>query len=175
MARISAKSKSNATPQTGTHQNDASTPDLFTMSDDQIIAQALRVLESRAKYGDAMTNPATVKNYLRLRLGGMAHEVFAVIWLNSQNQVIEYEELFRGTINQAGVYPREVVKAGLAVNAAACILSHNHPSGSSEPSSADQALTRRLVDALGLVEIKVLDHMVATAACVVSFAERGLL
>ena len=177
MARINAKSTANSNSQVkgGTHQNDAQQSNLFQLDDDQIITQALRILESRARYGDAMTNPDAVKSYLRLKLGALEHEVFAVIWLNSQNQVIEFEELFRGTINQASVWPREVVKAGLAVNAAACILTHNHPSGSQAPSSADERLTQRLQAALDLVEIRVLDHIVVGARGTVSFAERGLL
>lgn len=175
MARTSTKSAVKTQKKTGTHQSDALTTDLFMLSDDQIIARALHVLEARARYGDALTSPAAVRDYLRLRLGGLEHEVFAVVWLDSQNQVIEFEELFRGTINQSAVYPREVLKAGLAANAAACIFAHNHPSGLPEPSSADIALTRRLKDALGLADIRVLDHLIATAGGITSMAERGLL
>ena len=155
---------------TGTHQND-----MFD-GDDAIIERALMILEARARYGaDAMTSPDVVKNYLRLRMGNLEHEVFSVLWLDSQNRVIKIEELFRGTLTQASVYPREVVKAALGCNAAAVILAHNHPSGVPDPSSADIRLTQNLKEALALVDVKVLDHMVVSTCDVVAFSERGLL
>ncbi|MDA8417182.1 MAG: DNA repair protein RadC [Betaproteobacteria bacterium] len=136
----------------------------------------LLILEARARYGtDAMTSPDVVKKYLRLRMGNLEHEVFSVLWLDSQHRVIKVEELFRGTLAQASIYPREVVKAALACNAAAVILAHNHPSGVPDPSSADINLTRRLKDALDLVDVKVLDHMVVSVREVVAFSERGFL
>ena len=122
-----------------------------------------------------MASPAAVKDYLRLKIADLPNEVFAVVFLDVQNRVITIEEMFRGTLTQTSVYPREVVKAALAHNAAAVILAHNHPSGSAEPSRADEALTQTLKAALALVDVRVLDHMVVTRAVVLSFAERGLL
>lgn len=124
---------------------------------------------------DVMSSPTAVRDFLRMRLGGLEHEVFAVIMLNAQNAVIEYVELFRGTVTQTSVYPREVVKESLARNAASLLLVHNHPSGSAEPSRADELLTKTLTTALALVDIRVLDHLIVTATQVLSFAERGLL
>lgn len=141
-----------------------------------IIEQALAILEERARYGDTLlTTPNTVREYIRLRVGGLEHEVFGVLWLDCQNRLIEAEEMFRGTITQTSVYPREVVKAALAKNAASCILYHNHPSGLAEESRADQSLTGNLKTALALVDVKVLDHIIVTATGAMSFAERGLI
>ena len=136
---------------------------------------ARRHLAERLARGDALTSPETTRRYLASRLKGLAHEVFACLYLDNRHRVIEYEELFRGTLDSAAVHPREVVKAALAHNAAAIILAHNHPSGVAEPSQADQSLTRRLCEALGLVDIRVLDHLVVGDGETVSFAERGLL
>ena len=105
----------------------------------------------------------------------LEHEVFCVVFLDAQHRVIELQQMFRGTVTQTSVYPREVVKASLALNAAAVILAHNHPSGAAEPSRADEYLTQTLKTALQLVDVRVLDHLVVTANVVVSFAERGLL
>lgn len=116
-----------------------------------------------------------VKDYLRTKLAGLEHEVFAVLFLDSQHGLIEYVEMFRGTLNATAVYPREVVKAALLRNAAAVILSHNHPSGNSEPSQADKLLTQRLKEALALVDVHTLDHIVVGGEATASFAERGLL
>ena len=155
---------------TGTHQND-----MFD-GEDAIIERALLILEARARYGaDAMSSPDVVKKYLRLRMGNLEHEVFSVLWLDSQNRVIKIEELFKGTLAQASVYPREVVKAALACNAGACILSHNHPSGISSPSQADRNLTDTLKNALALVDVRIVDHIVITAVDSFSFAENGLI
>ena len=146
-----------------------------TQTDDAIISEALSILNKRMRqHGEAMSSPNMVKNYLRLKLDGLEHEVFCVLFLDSQNRVIEFEELFRGTLNQASVYPREVVKRALAHNAAAVILAHNHPSGESEPSKADTVLTDQLKNALSLVDVKVLDHFIV-GDTVLSFAERGLI
>ncbi|HEY1891520.1 MAG TPA: DNA repair protein RadC [Steroidobacteraceae bacterium] len=112
---------------------------------------------------------------LVLRFGALEHEVFSVIYLDSRHRVIECRDLFRGTIDAASVHPREVVKEALGRNAAACILAHNHPSGVAEPSAADELITRKIREALGLVDIRVLDHVVVAAGGTVSFAERGLL
>ena len=122
-----------------------------------------------------MDSPATVKNFLALKLADLEHEVFSVLWLDSQNRVLEYQDLFRGTLSQTSVYPREIVKAGLALNAGACILAHNHPSGMAEPSYADKALTEALKNAIAMVDIRVLDHIIVGGLSTVSFAERGLV
>ena len=122
-----------------------------------------------------LTSPEAVRDYLRLLLHGRECEVFVVLFLDSQHRLIAAEELFRGTIAQTSVYPREVVKAALARNAAAVILAHNHPSGLAEPSRADELLTHALASALGLVDIRTLDHFVVAGGQVVSFAERGLM
>jgi DNA repair protein RadC len=125
--------------------------------------------------GPTLTNPRATREYLRMRLRDLSHEVFAAIYLDNRNRVVKYSELFRGTIDGATVHPREVVKDALANKAAAVILAHNHPSGVAEPSQADELITRRLKDALAVVDIRVLDHLVIGDACVESFAERGLL
>jgi len=124
---------------------------------------------------DALTSPGAVRDYLRLAISGREHEVFVCLWLDAQHRVIRSEELFRGTLTQTSVYPREVVKAGLRNNAAAVIFAHNHPSGAAQPSQADELLTRNLKESLALVEIKVLDHFVVAGHQAISFAERGLL
>lgn len=143
---------------------------------DKIIARALRILEDRAKYNpQTLGTPTDVKNYLRLKLGEVEHEVFCCVWLDSQHKVIDFEELFRGTINQTSVYPREVIKAALRRNAAAVIFAHNHPSGLAEPSSADIQLTSVLKKSLELVDVKTLDHFIVTATAITSLAERGIL
>jgi DNA repair protein RadC len=125
--------------------------------------------------GSALSNPRATREFLRVRLRDLPHEVFCCVYLDNRNRVIGFEELFRGTIDGASVHPREVVKEALARNAAAVILAHNHPSGIPEPSQADELITRRLKDALSLVDIRVLDHLVVGDAVCESFAERGLL
>ena len=125
--------------------------------------------------GPALGAPAAVRDYLRLSLGSRPQEVFVALFLDAQHRVLRIEELFRGTLTQTSVYPREVVKAALSANAAAVIFAHNHPSGVAQPSSADELLTRRLTDALALVDVRVLDHFVVAADHALSFAERGLL
>ena len=136
---------------------------------------ARRSLEERLKETSALTSPGAVRDYLRLKLGRREEEVFVCIWLDAQHRVIKSEESFHGTLTQTSVYPREIVKAALAVNAAAVIFAHNHPSGVAQPSQADELLTRTLRDALALVEVKVLDHFVVAGNQALSFAERGLL
>ena len=143
--------------------------------EDQLIERALEVLASRFKFGAALTSPSAVRDYLRLALGGREHEVFVCIWLDAQHRVIGIEEAFRGSLTQTSVYPREIVKSALAHNAAAVLFAHNHPSGIAEPSQADELLTRSLKEALGLVDVKVLDHFIVGGAQALSFAERGLL
>ena len=127
------------------------------------------------KRGDALTSPGAVRAFLRSQLAALPHEVFACLFLDNQHRVIAFEELFRGTIDSASVYPREVLKRALAHNAAALILTHNHPSGVAEPSQADLQLTRRLRESLALLDIRVLDHLVIGDGDPVSMAERGLL
>ncbi|HZV54472.1 MAG TPA: DNA repair protein RadC [Rhodocyclaceae bacterium] len=137
---------------------------------------ARRALAETMKDRDLLGSPGAVRDWLRLKLGGLPHEVFGALWLDAQNRLIAWEELFRGTLTQTSVYPREVVKQALTRNAAAVILAHNHPSGLTEPSAADEALTRSLREALALVDVRVLDHfIVAGRAAPLSFAERGLL
>lgn len=125
--------------------------------------------------GPALTNPRSTRDYLRLRMRDLPHEIFGIIYLDNRNRVIKFEELFRGTIDGATVHPREVVKEALSCNAAAVILAHNHPSGVAEPSHADELITRRLKESLAVVDIRVLDHLVVGDGVVESFAERGLL
>ena len=125
--------------------------------------------------GSALSNPRATREFLRMRLRDLQHEVFCCLYLDNRNRVIGFEELFRGTIDGASVHPREVVKQALARNAAAVILAHNHPSGVAEPSQADELITRRLKEALSLVDIRVLDHLVVGDGVCESFAERGLL
>ena len=125
--------------------------------------------------GSALANPRATRVFLRMRLRDLPLEVFCCVYLDNRNRVIGFEELFRGTIDGASVHPREVVKEALARNAAAVILAHNHPSGVAEPSQADEFITRRLKEALGLVDIRLLDHLVIGDGVCESFAERGLL
>ncbi|MHB1678722.1 MAG: RadC family protein [Sulfuriferula sp.] len=134
-----------------------------------------RYLAEEAKQNDVLSSPGAVRNYLRLKLGDLEHEVFCTLFLDIQHRPIAIEELFRGTLSQTSVYPREVVKRALAHNAAEVIFAHNHPSGVSEPSMADQNLTNALKSALALVDIKVLDHFVVVRHQITSFAEKGLL
>jgi DNA repair protein RadC len=136
---------------------------------------ARRALAEQMQARDSLASPAAVRSYLRLRLQHLGHEVFWVVFLDAQNRVIVAEELFRGTLTQTSVYPREVVKRALAHNAAGVILAHNHPSGVAEPSFQDQALTRALAESLALVDVKVLDHFIVAPGAGLSFAERGLL
>jgi DNA repair protein RadC len=131
----------------------------------------------RAKLADTpvFDAPQTVKDYLQLQLANRPHEVFAALFVDARHRLLAFEELFRGTLTQTSVYPREVVKRALALNANAVILAHNHPSGVAEPSRSDEALTQTLKQALALVDVKVLDHFVVARGSLVSFAERGLL
>ncbi len=142
---------------------------------DQILEAARYVIDQKIPRGALFTSPTLVKDYLRTKLASFEHEVFAALFLDSQNRLIQYVELFRGTIDQTSVYPREVVKTALQHNAAAVIFSHNHPSGNSEPSQADKLLTQRLKEALALVDVRTLDHIVVGGEATTSFAERGLI
>jgi DNA repair protein RadC len=134
-----------------------------------------RALLEEMTQGVALSSPKAVKDYLTLSLGALPHECFMVLFVNAQNRLIAAEEMFRGTLTQTSVYPREIVKQALARNAAAVIFAHNHPSGAAEPSQADRYLTDNLKAALQLVDVKVLDHFVVAGRHVLSFAERGLL
>jgi len=136
---------------------------------------AARAIAEQLTLRDALTSPSAVRDFLKLKLAGLPHEVFVCIHLDARHQVIAIEELFRGTLTQTSVYPREVVKAALRVNAAAVIFAHNHPSGVAQPSQADELLTRNLKEALALVDVKVLDHFIVAGTSCLSFAERGLL
>lgn len=140
-----------------------------------VLEVARRALAGELAAAPVFDAPARVKDYLQLQLGSLPHEVFAVMFLDAQHRLLELDEMFRGTLTQTSVYPREVVKRALQVNAAAVILAHNHPSGHAEPSRADEILTQRLKSALQLVDVTVLDHLVVGGGQVVSFAERGLL
>lgn len=140
-----------------------------------VMEMSRRHLEACLVRDSALESPQAVRQYLSARLRHEAREVFACLLLDNRHRVIRYEALFYGTINAASVYPREVVKLALECNAAAVILSHNHPSGVAEPSQADRQITDRLCEALSLVDIRVLDHMVIGDTEVVSFAERGWL
>lgn len=158
---------------------DASPAGLTRAAEDQMIANAIEILRKRlANPGEALTNPAAVKNLLALKLAGEQAEKFSILLLDNQHRVLAFETLFHGTIDSASVYPREVVKMVLQHNAAAVILAHNHPSGVAEPSQADIQLTRRLKEALALIEVRVLDHIVVGGSVdmqMTSMAERGLM
>ncbi len=140
-----------------------------------VLEMARRALKEKITNGSALNSPVAVREYLRLKLQALPHEVFVTLFLDAQNRVIEIEELFRGTLTQTSVYPREVVKRALHHNAGAVIFAHNHPSGVAEPSHADETLTQALKQALALVDVRVLDHFIVAGGGVVSFAERGLL
>ncbi len=141
-----------------------------------VLEMARRALAEELRTGAAFGSPGAVRDYLRLHLAGLPHEVFYALWLDAQHRLLAAEELFRGTLTQTSVFPREVVKRALAHNAAAVILAHNHPSGVAEPSPADELLTRELRQTLALVDVRVLDHfIVAGQAQPLSFAERGLM
>ena len=147
----------------------------LTEAEHRAITRAYRILERRAIYGDVLNSPADVKALAVLKLARLEREVFLCIFVNAQHQLIACEELFQGTLDASGVYPREVVKRALELNAAALIFAHNHPSGNAEPSQADHRITMRLRDALALIDVRVLDHIVVGGTDTTSFAERGLL
>ncbi|NOV32708.1 DNA repair protein RadC [Methylomonas sp. ZR1] len=149
-----------------------------TLTADQqaTINSAVEILSGLYKKQDLFaTSPESVKQFCRLQAAHLEHEVFGVLLLDNQHQLIESITLFRGTIDGASVYPREVVKEVLSVNAAACIFFHNHPSSLAEPSDADRRITTRLIDALKLIDVRVLDHLIVTCRSAYSFAEAGIL
>ena len=140
-----------------------------------VLELARRALAAELKEKALFATPQAVRDYLQLQLGSRQHEIFAVLFLDSQHRLIALEELFRGTLTQTSVYPREVVIRALALNAASVVLAHNHPSGAARPSRADEMLTQTLKSALALVDVRVLDHFVVTSTQAVSMAELGLL
>lgn len=147
----------------------------FSVSEQEAIDYAVNLIKSKAHSGMVFNSASAVQDYLHLKLGRKENEVFNVLFLNSQNQLIADEILFTGTINQAPVFPREIVKRALMLNAAAIILAHNHPSGVAEPSSADRSITDLIQDAAKLMDIRVLDHIIVGSRNCYSFAEHGLL
>lgn len=140
-----------------------------------VVEMARRHLAEHLQRNTALNSVTAVRDYLTAQLRHQPHEIFAALFLDNQHRLIRYEALFNGTIDGASVWPREVVKKVLACNAAAVIFAHNHPSGVAEPSRADRDITRRLVEALALVDVRVLDHLIVGEGGIVSFAERGLI
>lgn len=139
-----------------------------------VVEMAKRALGEEIKLADALSNPRAVRDYLRITLARLPHEVFVAVFLTAQNRVIAVDELFRGTLTQTSVYPREIVKRALAHNAASVILAHNHPSGEATPSQADRMLTTTLAEALAVIDVRVLDHFIVAPGASMSFAEQGL-
>jgi DNA repair protein RadC len=144
-------------------------------SDEEILASARAVLARRVRRGTTFTSPNVVKDFLLNTYSPLEHEIFALILLDNRHRMIDRLDLFRGTIDGASIHPREVVKVALAHNAAAVVAVHNHPSGIAEPSQADELITARLREALALVDVRLIDHLIVSGDTVVSFAERGLL
>ncbi|MDP8984123.1 MAG: DNA repair protein RadC [Pseudomonadota bacterium] len=144
-------------------------------SSNEIVAAARDIMSRKLRRGTSMTSPKLVKDFLSVKLGSLEHETFCVMLLDKRHRLIEYVELFRGTIDGASVHPREVVKLALAKNAAAVLCAHPHPSGVAEPSQADELITQRLKAALNLVDIRVLDHLIIAGGDVLSMAEHGLI
>jgi DNA repair protein RadC len=141
----------------------------------EILNAACAQMSHRVRRGTTLGSAKATRDYLALKLGNLEHEVFAVLFLDKRHRLISYQEMFRGTIDGATVHPREVVKEALKQNAAAVILAHPHPSGVSEPSAADESITHRLREALALIDVRVLDHVIVAGGDIFSFAERGLL
>lgn len=139
-----------------------------------VLAAAEGILGEKLKRQGSISNPNDANDFLRMRLGNLSHEEFHVLWLDNRHRIIDCQKLFTGTVDGANIYPREVVRAALRVNACAAILAHNHPSGIAEPSAADRAITSELRDALRLIGVRVLDHIVVGEECV-SMAGRGLM
>lgn len=146
-----------------------------TEAEDQIIAQALVILSRRCAPGRQIGGPADVREYLTLRAAMHKREVFGVVFLDAQNCILACEDLFFGTLTQTSVYPREVLRRCIELNAAAIILTHNHPSGSTTPSRADELLTNTLKTALAVIDVRVLDHVITAGGQSLSMAERGLI
>ena len=149
--------------------------DLNDVEKQSVVALAMKVLAIKHRAGRPLSNPEATRNYLRLRLADYRNEVFGSLFLDNRHRIIAMRELFQGTIDGASIHSRVVVQQALEANAAAMVFFHNHPSGVAEPSHADEAITRRLKEALALVDVRVLDHFVVSAGESVSFAERGLI
>lgn len=149
--------------------------DYRQIASDQLLQAAQQVLLDRVRGSDVLSSPQIVRDYLRVRLSGLEHEMFAVVHLDSQNRVIDYVEMFRGSVSQTSVYPREVVRECLLRNTAGLVLVHNHPSGSLQPSRADEVLTQTLKSVLQLIDVRVLDHLIVAGSDILSMAERGLM
>ncbi|WP_130537873.1 RadC family protein [Thiomicrorhabdus indica] len=145
------------------------------VSEAEILSFAQSLIAEKFKRGDALTSPSMTHHYFMHRLAGYEHEVFACLFLDNQHRVIKFEEMFKGTINAANVYPREIVKMALSLNAAAMICVHNHPSGDTTPSESDKSLTKTLQDSLDLVDVRLLDHLIIGGGEYTSFAEKGLM
>lgn len=169
---LTAKTEDRADYQIGR----ASSVSQADLDDDALIAKAKQILLSRLQcVGVELGSPQAVRDYLTLTLAGLEHEVFMCLFLDTQNRLIAAEEMFRGTLTQTSVYPREIVKAALALNAGAVIFAHNHPSGHDTPSRADEMLTQKLKTALSMVDVKALDHLIVARDRIQSFAETGLI
>lgn len=143
-------------------------------TEQDVLAAAEGILRQRLERQGSIGSPTDANDFLRMRLGALSHEEFHVLWLDNRHRIIDCQKLFTGTVDGASIYPREVVRAALSVNACAAIFAHNHPSGISEPSAADRAITSELRDALRLIGVRILDHIVVGAECV-SMAGRGLM
>ncbi|TAL84126.1 MAG: DNA repair protein RadC [Rhodanobacter sp.] len=143
-------------------------------TEQDVLAAAEGILRGKLERQGSIGNPTDANDFLRMRLGALSHEEFHVLWLDNRHRIIDCQKLFTGTVDGASIYPREVVRAALSVNACAAIFAHNHPSGISEPSAADRAITSELRDALRLIGVRILDHIVVGAECV-SMAGRGLM
>lgn len=143
-------------------------------TEQDVLAAAEGILGERLKRQGSIGSPTDANDFLRMRLGALSHEEFHILWLDNRHRIIDCQKLFTGTVDGASVYPREVVRAALRVNACAAILAHNHPSGVAEPSAADRAITNELRDALRLIGVRILDHIVVGDVCV-SMAGRGLM
>ena len=150
--------------------------DPFRTREDAVLAEAIQILQARMKKTtEAFTSPAAVTQYLTIKLAELEHEIFGVLLLDNSHRLIEDQVMFRGTVDGAHVYPREVIKEVLSVNAAAVIFYHNHPSGNLTPSRTDEAITAKLIDALRLIEVRVLDHFIVGGMNTYSFADHGLI
>ncbi len=144
-------------------------------TENDILAAAEDILARRLQREGSIGNPRDSEQYLRMRMAHLPHEEFHVVWLDNRHRILATDKLFTGTIDGASVHPREVIRAALRHNAAACILAHNHPSGVAEPSAADRAITKELIDGLKCISVRVLDHIVVGAGECVSMAARGLM
>jgi len=143
-------------------------------TEQDVLAAAEGILKGKLERQGSIENPADATDFLRMRLGALLHEEFHVLWLDNRHRILGCQKLFTGTVDGASIYPREVVRAALSINASAAIFAHNHPSGIAEPSAADRAITNELRDALRLIGVRILDHIVVGAECV-SMAGRGLM